>query len=978
MLASTLFAPENQLVPAALLDAPGTGGVGIVHFNPVFVARDPTQLVDLTYAHVNPTAQRLLGLPAQPTDTLLTGAPRATDLFAFYREAFWAEEVRYYAGPYPLVGGPSLGWRVAAQRYGEQLVVSFLEAAPIPSLAGPNVPTPAHSIFYQAFDQTKAAISFVSGPEHRLMYLNPQFEELFEGLDLRGRPVAEALPEDVAPGLAAQFIQVYETGVASQCPELPLRVGPAGSEAAQLAYFNFTFQAYQHDGQTVGVSAFGYEVTEQVLARRQVQRLHAEQQVLNEELLVANEELRANNEALAQVQWRLQLLNQELEIRVAAGVAEAERQQQLVARFFHQTPAAICVLDGPDLVYELVNPAYQQFFPGQPLLGRPAHEVWQGVGKPQVSAWLRQVYETGVTHEGHEVPLPVAGGPSPELPQSAYFNCIYQARYDEHGRIDGVLVFALDVTVQVQAQQRAEELQVQVRAAIAHRAQEREAFYQLFAHSPAAIALLRGPEFLFEYLNETFAELFFGYELLNRPLGEALPPADRLGYLSLLEQLYQTGETLVRREWPLVLAQRGGRPAITRYFNSSYQVYRENGEISGIFIFAYDVTEQVLARQQREDGLVQLQNLFEQAPVAIFVLRGPHYVFEVVNSLMSKVLGRSSAELLGQPYSEAAPELVAQGYQSLLDEVWQTGTPRVVQEQPAQLPYHRVGEVGYFTFVFHPLRDAYGQLTGITCVSTDVTEQVWARQQVQQLNKELQAANQELNQKNKQLVRTNADLDTFIYTASHDLKAPITNIESLLLLLRQQLPAAAQQAGLVPRVLGMMQGAIERFQLTLVQLTDLSRLQQLNAEPPETVDLAALVEAVRLDLAPMLEAAGAQLTVDVAACAAVLFAPQYLRSVVYNLLSNAVKYRHPSRVPLVHLYCYPSATGAVLEVQDNGLGLSVQQQGKLFGLFTRLHAHVEGSGVGLYMVKRIVENAGGTITVQSQLGIGSTFTVHIP
>jgi signal transduction histidine kinase len=99
---------------------------------------------------------------------------------------------------------------------------------------------------------------------------------------------------------------------------------------------------------------------------------------------------------------------------------------------------------------------------------------------------------------------------------------------------------------------------------------------------------------------------------------------------------------------------------------------------------------------------------------------------------------------------------------------------------------------------------------------------------------------------------------------------------------------------------------------------------------------------------------------------------------VYNLLSNAVKYRHPSRVPLVHLYCYPSATGAVLEVQDNGLGLSVQQQGKLFGLFTRLHAHVEGSGVGLYMVKRIVENAGGTITVQSQLGIGSTFTVHIP
>jgi signal transduction histidine kinase len=68
----------------------------------------------------------------------------------------------------------------------------------------------------------------------------------------------------------------------------------------------------------------------------------------------------------------------------------------------------------------------------------------------------------------------------------------------------------------------------------------------------------------------------------------------------------------------------------------------------------------------------------------------------------------------------------------------------------------------------------------------------------------------------------------------------------------------------------------------------------------------------------------------------------------------------------------------VLEVQDNGLGLTESQQGQLFGLFQRLHDHVPGTGIGLYMVKRLVENAGGTIAVQSQIGEGTTFTISLP
>lgn len=229
-----------------------------------------------------------------------------------------------------------------------------------------------------------------------------------------------------------------------------------------------------------------------------------------------------------------------------------------------------------------------------------------------------------------------------------------------------------------------------------------------------------------------------------------------------------------------------------------------------------------------------------------------------------------------------------------------------------------------------------------------------------------------------ELGRLNVDLDNFIYTASHDLKVPITNIEGLLLALRQYLPAEALQVELVPQLLDLMQNAVERFQQTIHQLTDIARLQHAHHQPAEAVGVAAVVEAVRLDLAPLLAEAGGHLAVEVPAAATVLFAPANLRSLVYNLLSNAFKYRHPERPPLVVLRTRPAAGALVLEVQDNGLGLSEAQQRQLFGMFKRLHDHVEGSGIGLYMVKRMVENAGGHIEVRSELGLGTTFTVSLP
>ncbi|OWP65082.1 two-component system sensor histidine kinase/response regulator [Hymenobacter amundsenii] len=236
----------------------------------------------------------------------------------------------------------------------------------------------------------------------------------------------------------------------------------------------------------------------------------------------------------------------------------------------------------------------------------------------------------------------------------------------------------------------------------------------------------------------------------------------------------------------------------------------------------------------------------------------------------------------------------------------------------------------------------------------------------------------ELKETNEQLVRTNRDLDNFVYTASHDLKAPISNIEGLLRLLEDLLPAELRTNDILLPVLARMQDAVERFTRTIAHLTDVSKLQLEFAHPAAPTELLPLIEDVRLDLLPLLAQSGGRLEVDVAECPTLLLAAKNLRSMLYNLVSNGLKYHHPDRLPVVRLSCRREGDFCVLRVQDNGLGLSEGQQAKLFGLFERLHTHVEGTGVGLYMVKKMVENAGGTISVQSREGEGSTFAMWFP
>lgn len=223
---------------------------------------------------------------------------------------------------------------------------------------------------------------------------------------------------------------------------------------------------------------------------------------------------------------------------------------------------------------------------------------------------------------------------------------------------------------------------------------------------------------------------------------------------------------------------------------------------------------------------------------------------------MGETIGYAPAQLLGRPLFENLPEVEVQGLGRLLDEVRRTGIPYHAEAYPLKLSWHPPGVTGYFDFVYQPLHRP-GRPVAAVCVATEVSDRVRARQQIQDLitelaaaNEQLQAINEELYGSNTQLTRTNADLDNFIYTASHDLKAPISNIEGLLRLLEDMLPDELRTDDTLLPVLSRMQEAVERFTRTIGHLTDVNKLQLEFAHPAAPTPLAPVLDDVRLDLAP--------------------------------------------------------------------------------------------------------------------------------
>jgi signal transduction histidine kinase len=352
----------------------------------------------------------------------------------------------------------------------------------------------------------------------------------------------------------------------------------------------------------------------------------------------------------------------------------------------------------------------------------------------------------------------------------------------------------------------------------------------------------------------------------------------------------------------------------------------------------------------------RLAAIFAQAPVAIAILRGPEHVFEITNpSYVEIIQGRA---VLGKPLREALPEVVAQGYVEILDDVVRSGQPYVARSQPIALARASDGvlEQRYFDFVFQPLVDHTGGVDGVAAVGYDVTELSQAREAAEVANRAK---------------------DEFLAMLGHELRNPLAPILTALQLLRLRGVQAAERERQV------IERQVQHLVSLVDDLLDVSRITrgkiQLNLRP---VAISEVIAKAIETASPLLEQKGHDLRVNVPRDGLVVEGDaDRLAQVVANLLTNAAKYtEHSGRITV---RANATENEVVIRVEDSGIGIAPDMLPRVFDLFVQERQALDraegGLGLGLAIVRSLVTLHGGRVEAHSDgPGRGSAFIVHLP
>jgi signal transduction histidine kinase len=243
-----------------------------------------------------------------------------------------------------------------------------------------------------------------------------------------------------------------------------------------------------------------------------------------------------------------------------------------------------------------------------------------------------------------------------------------------------------------------------------------------------------------------------------------------------------------------------------------------------------------------------------------------------------------------------------------------------------------------------------------------------------QLTRKLKRRTQELANRNEELSFANKDLDNIIHIISHDLKTPITSLQASLDILEMTMGGTAN--GSLHELIAVPRRSVRQLKEMIEYLRQ--AIKALRPEQPqlEEIDICTLIDEMKkTDLQTIILNTGAIINVFTDG-SLLIYEPIYVRSILVSLITNQLKYEHPDKPPVLNISLKKVQDGTQLLVQDNDLSISDEEKQQLFGKYKRFHQHEEG--VGLYLIKRLLEARGGHIEVVSKKGEGTTFKILFP
>nr|WP_232074054.1 PAS domain-containing protein [Spirosoma aureum] len=661
----------------------------------------------------------------------------------------------------------------------------------------------------------------------------------------------------------------------------------------------------------------------------------------------------------------------------------SEAQYRLI---FEQAPVAIGTMRGEDLIIETANAKVLEILDKTPsIIGQPWFQVLpELVGEPAETI-IKTVYRTGVPFTVSEFGALLRK--NGKLVQG-YYTFSYLP-LTENGVTRGILQVAVEVTDQVVARRKVTESEAKLQA--------------LIEQAPVAMALFVGPDLVIELANELMINYFGkGRSILGKPIRQVLTnPGDQFA-LQLLDQVFTTGVAYEAKGASADLTIDGvfGR----YYFDFSLKpLVNAAGEVYAILETAVEVTAQVLARQRLEETEAGLRGAVEMAQL------GTWSIDVATNGLTysDRMIEWFGYDPGAQDYNQVIPILLAEDQDRVAAAVAQALLPESdgIYEQTYTVIHPRTGQKRVLHAHGKTVFDASGKAIRLNGTARDITLQrelqTALEHEVQQrteelanANEELEANNEELEEANQLLLRSNDNLQTFAYVASHDLQEPLRKIQQFgNLLTARQTSLSADELIYIER----MQSAASRMATLIRDLLNFSHLST-QRDPTRLVPLNEVVDDVLNTLELVMAETKAEVKVD--PLPTIQGDAFQLAQLFQNLLGNALKFRRTDQTgvpvaPRIRITTKivegnelpsgvkPTRTAKAyyrINVIDNGVGFDEKYLDRIFQVFQRLHGKHEfsGTGIGLAICERVVVNHGGAITASSQPGQGATFSIYLP
>jgi PAS domain S-box-containing protein len=618
-------------------------------------------------------------------------------------------------------------------------------------------------------------------------------------------------------------------------------------------------------------------------------------------------------------------------VKAFLRIQQAEAELQAAAREWRTTfdaiGDAVCLLDGEGRMLRC-NEAMTNLLgkPFDEIIGHTCWELVHGTSEPIAGCPVVRMRES---RRRETLVLPMG---------DRWVEVSADPLLDETGDLIGSVHIMADITERKRAEEAIREGE--------------ERFRRLYERAPLGYQSLDA-EGCFIDVNQAWQDLL-GYsrdQVSGRWFGDFLAPQEVDSFKERFPRFKASGEVHVDVE----MVQRAGSTIIVHI--DGRIGHDKHGQFKQTHCILHDITERKRAEETIQRQLAEIASYYDNAPIGLAVL-DTNLRYLRINDRLAEINGIPAAAHIGKTVKEIAPALEAQA-QEVTAEILRTGQPvtdiEFSGETAAQPGVNRS-----WLESWHPLKGENGNITGFAVMVLEITKRKQAEEERKRLLAELEAKNREL--------------ESFVYTVSHDLKAPLVSLHGFSSTLQKEFYHQLSDEG--RHYLERIQANAAHMDTLIMDLLELSRIGRV-VGPIEEMDVAALLGEIQEELAVKLEEAGAEFVVQ-EPLPTIRVDRGRIHQVFTNLIDNAIKFRSEERPLRIKVGCQEERGFYRFHVADNGIGIAPQYHEQIFAPFQQLDAETEGVGMGLALVKKIVEHHGGRVWVESEAEKGATFYFTIP